>query len=149
MLVLGTAWIDPARLVLLLVPGSFLVMAFGAGALVGRACGCLWPWLDQGSEAQPVASVAVPLGVGIACLSLLAWITAFCGVLWVAGLLAIPLLVYGLRMMIHPGLVSLARRLSFGFRLDRSVRTGILGGAVVGGGWLIAWLWGTISPHLF
>ncbi len=147
--VLGTAVVDPARLWLLLVPLSFLLMAFGAGRLVHLACGGLSFETDEGTAQTAVAGLAVHLGVGIACLSLLAWSTAFSGVFWGAGFVALFFLAYGLwvgsqrclAMGDHQDLLS---RL-----MDRRVLAASAGGGVVGAFWLIAWLWATIPPTFF
>lgn len=136
--VLGTALVDPSRLGLLLVPLSFLVTAYGTGTLLGRATGR--PLLIEGQSS--VLDLAVHLGVGIACLSLIAVGTALCGFLWIAGIAAVPLMGFGFWHVFHafPRLRSLHQALS---------ATVIAGGLAVGSTWLVAWLWATIPPTFF
>ncbi len=133
---LGTLWVDPARFLLLLVPVSFLVTAWGAGTGVDRAVGGLL----QGSDHPPMLDMAVRIGVGVACLSLLAVASAFCRVFWVSGLVALPCLVFGLLHLTRAGL-----------RLRCSLEElyAGAGGVVVGGVWFVAWLWATIPPTFY
>lgn len=138
--ILGTAAVDPTRLRLLLVPGSFLVLAFGAGALVDRVIGGLMPGTDQRAEGPSMLPLAVHLGVGLACLSLLAVLAALCGVFWVAGVAAVPLLAYGLLRLIR-GLSRLRR--------DAGYVASAAAGLVMGAGWLVAWLWVTTPPVFY
>jgi hypothetical protein len=132
----GTALVDAARLWLLAIPASFLIMAYAAGALVDRACGGLF----GEAEHSHVIGLAVRVGVGLACLSLLAVSSAMCGVFWVSGVAALPLLVYGL---------LLALRAVFRFRPSCGILQETVGGLMMGGALLVAWLWATIPPTFF
>ena len=132
----GTALVDPARIRLLLVPLSFLITAFGAGTLVGRAVARQCPQ----STRSPVLELAVRIGSGIACLSLIAVASALCGVLWIAGVAALPLLAVGLWEVRHT---------RFPLRPLGWLLTDAAGGLVMGSAWLVAWLWATIPPTFF
>src|SRR5437899_9653798 len=68
LVILGTLWVDPTRLWLLLVPVSFLVTAWGAGAWVNRTVGGFL----QGLCLPRFFKLPVRMGVGVACLSFLA-----------------------------------------------------------------------------
>jgi hypothetical protein len=133
---LGTALVDPTRLGLLLVPVSFLVVAFAAGTLVDRAVGGLLTAPDR----SPMLGLAVRVGVGLACLSLLAVASAFCGVFWIAGVTALPLLAYGLLQLIRAG---------FRFPPAHEILPAAVGGLAMGSAWLVAWLWATVPPTFF
>lgn len=134
--IIGTALVDAARLWLLLVPVSFLLAAFAAGALVDRAVGGRRPMPDR----PPTFGLAVRLGVGLACFSLLTVASAFAGVLWVAAAAAVPLLAYGLLLAVRTGLK---------FQPSREDLPSAAGGFVCGSAWLVAWLWATIPPTFF
>jgi len=136
LVILGTLWVDPTRLWLLLVPVSFLVAAWGAGAWVDRTVGGLL----QGPCLPPMLNMAVRIGVGVACLSLLAVASAFCRVFWVSGIVALPCMAFGLLRLTRAGL-----------RLRCSWEELYAGasGVVVGGVWLVAWLWATIPPTFY
>src|SRR3989442_54993 len=99
LVILGTLWVDPTRLWLLLVPVSFLVTAWGAGAWVDRTVGGLL----QGPCLPPMLNMAVRIGVGVACLSLLAVASAFCRVFWVSGIVALPCMAFGLLRLTRAG----------------------------------------------
>src|SRR5207237_8496673 len=134
--IFGTALVDPARLRLLLVPLSFLITAFGAGTLVGRAVAGQRPQ----STRSPVLELAVRIGSGIACLSLIAVASALCGVLWLAGVAALPLL---------PGGLWDLRHIRFPLRPLGWLLTDAAGGLSMSSAWLVAWLWATIPPTFF
>lgn len=134
--VLGTALLDPARLWLLIVPASFLLAAFAAGTLVNHHIAGITSELKR-----PFAlDLAIHLGVGIACLSLLAVLSALAGVLWLAGIGGVLLTILGLLKTV---------RASTRLRFPRDLLFPMLGGAVLGVAWLIAWLWVTIPPTFF
>jgi len=134
--IIGTALVDAVRLRLLLVPASFLIAAFAAGALVDRAVGGRHPVPDR----PPILCLAVRLGVGLACISLLTVGSALAGFLWVAVAGGVPFLAYGLLLAIRSGLQ---------FRPSRKDLPGVAGGLVCGSAWLVAWLWSTIPPTFF
>src|SRR5207245_2992558 len=108
LVILGTLWVDPTRLWLLLVPVSFLVTAWGAGAWVDRTVGGLL----QGPCLPPMLNMAVRIGVGVACLSLLAVASAFCRVFWVSGIVAMPCMAFGLLRLTRVGLRLLSSRVA-------------------------------------
>lgn len=135
-LILGTALVDPARLRLLLVPASFLIAAFGAGSLVGLADGERRLQLN----CAPVLTLAVRLGSGIACLSLIAVGSALCGLFWIAGVAGLVLLTFGLWEL---------RQVRFPLQPFNRVLSGAAGGLCMGAVWLVAWLWATIPPSFF
>jgi len=134
--VLGTAWVDPARLWLFLIPASFLIAAHEAGLLIGR-------WADRCRPTRPDLSrtrVAIRVGIGVAALSLLACWSGLAGILPVAGLATAGCLVSGLRRQFR------AARLA-GFPPPR-IATAVAG-MITGLGWLLAWLWATTPPTFF
>ena len=134
--VLGTALVDPSRLWLLVVPVVFCVAVYGAGALVDRAVG----GLVAGCDHPPMVVPSVRLGVGLACLSLVTFLSALSGVLWLAGLVALPAIAYGLVCAIRAGVQ---------FRPLRGAAATGVGGCLLGGAWLVAWLWATIPPTFY
>ncbi len=135
-MVIGTVSIDPHRVALLLVPLSFLLAAYGAGTLLGRATGRLLPGTDQ----APLLDIAIHLGVGIACLSLVAVVAALCAVLWLAGVAGVLLMGLGCREIFH------AR---FPLKSVGRFPSAVVGGLIIGVLWLVAWLWATIPPTFF
>src|SRR5207249_9193789 len=96
---LGTALVDPSRLWLLVVPIVFCGVAYGAGALVDRAVGGLVAERDH----PPMVALSIRMGVGLACLSLVTFLSALGGVLWLAGLGALPAIAYGFVCAIRAG----------------------------------------------
>jgi len=134
--VLGTALVDPLRLWLLVVPIFFCGAVYGAGALVDQAVGGL---VAGGDHAQMVV-LSVRMGVGLACLSLMTFLSALSGMLWLAGLAALPVLAYG---------CVCAIRASFQLRPLRGSAAAGVGGCLLGGVWLVAWLWATIPPTFY
>lgn len=136
MVIVGTVLVDADRLWLLLVPVSFLITSYSAGALVDRAAGGLL----RGSERSPLFDLVVNVGVGLACLSLLTVTSALAGALWVAGAAAVSLLTYGLLLAIRAGLK---------FQPSRKDLSTAAGGFVLGAAWLVAWLWATIPPTFY
>ncbi len=148
-LVLGTAWVDPRRLPLLLIPASFLLLAYRVGGLVGRVVGGIGTETDPVRDPPAITRVAMQLGVGTACLSLLAWGTAFAGLFWCAGLVALFLLAHGLWVGSHRWLAVGDQQELVSHLMDRRVLMAAAGGGAVGVFWLIAWLWATIPPTFF
>ena len=135
-MVIGTALIDPHRLLLLAVPLSFLLTAYGAGTLLSRATGGLL----RGTDDVPLLDIALHLGVGIACLSLVAVVTALCGVLWIAGVVGVILMGFGCRQAFRAGLPA---------KSIGQFPSAVLSGLAIGALWLVAWLWATIPPTFF
>ncbi len=134
--VLGTAILDPHRLGLLFVPLSFLLTAYAVGTLVGRASGAPRSFAGH----VPMLDLSVHLGVGVACLSLLVVATALCGIVWLAGLVAVPLMLVGFWQLVRAGAQVTS---------SRPTTTEIAGGVILGAAWLVAWLWATIPPTFF
>jgi hypothetical protein len=132
----GTLLADPARVGLLLVPAGFLIAAYGAGALADRVVGGLLPESDR----PPMVDLAVYIGVGLACISLLTFLSALAGLLWVAGAAVLPCLAYGLLVGIRAGV---------NVQPVREHLAAAAGGIVMGGAWLVAWLWATIPPTFY
>jgi len=134
--VLGTALVDPSRLWLLVVPIVFCGAAHGAGALVDRAVGGLVAERDH----PPMVALSIRMGVGLACLSLVTFLSALGGVLWLAGLGALPAIAYGFVCAIRAGVQV---------RPLRASGAAGVGGCLLGGVWLVAWLWATIPPTFY
>lgn len=129
--IIGTVLIDATRLWLLTIPVSFLLAAFAAGTLLTRIS----------PQTLPAASaLAIRLGVGVACLALIAVLSAASGVLWLAGL------VTGLSAMM--GLWQ-AIRTAAGLRFTAHLIIPMSAGLPLGLVWLLAWLWATIPPTFF
>lgn len=134
--VLGTALVDPSRLWLLVVPMVFWGAAYGAGALVDRAVG----GLVAGRDHPPMVVLSIRMGVGLACLSLVTFLSALSGVLWLAGLGALSAIAYGSVCAIRAGVQV---------RPLRGAAAAGVGGCLLGGAWLVAWLWATIPPTFY
>ena len=132
----GSAGVDPVRLWLLLVPMSLLLAAFAAGALLDRAVGGLLP----SSDGPSMLDLAVHVAVGLACLSLITVWSALAGIVWVAGVAALPLAGWGFWQVI---------RESVRLRPSRRHLAASAGGLLIGGFWLVAWLWATIPPTFY
>lgn len=133
---LGTMWASPARIWLLAVPAAFLVTAYAAGVLVDRVAGGRLRVPDR----TPLLALATDIGVGLACLSLLTVASALTGMLWIAGVAAVPVLAYGLLLLVRAGLR---------YRPSHETLQAVGGGLVLGAAWLVAWLWATIPPTFF
>jgi len=138
--VLGTAWVDPTRLSLLLVPVMFVIFAYGAGLLMDRAVGGLLLATEHGDDLPPMLLAAMNLAVGLGGIVFLAATTALCGVFEVAGVMAVPVVGYGLLHCVR----GMAR-----IRFAPPALPSVAGGAVLGAAWLVTWLWGTIPPVFF
>ena len=134
--VLGTALVDPSRLWLLVVPVVFCVAVYGAGALVDRVVGGLVAVCDL----PLMVGLSARMGVGLACLSLVTFLSALSGVLWLAGLVALPAIAYGFLCAIRAGVQC---------RQLRGAAAAGVGGCLLGGAWLVAWLWATIPPTFY
>src|SRR2546422_3236477 len=132
----GTALVDPSRLWLLVVPMVFCGAAYGAGALVDRAAGGLVAERDH----PPMVALSIRMGVGLACLSLVTFLSALSGVLWLAGLGVLPAIAYGFVCAIRAGVQV---------RPLRASGAAGVGGCLLRGAWLVAWLWATIPPTFY
>src|SRR3989454_241463 len=80
------------------------------------------------------------MGVGLACLSLVTFLSALSGVLWLAGLGVLPAIAYGFVYAIRAGVQV---------RPLRASGAAGVGGCLLGGAWLVAWLWATIPPTFY
>src|SRR5207245_5987933 len=109
---------------------------WGAGSGVDRTVGGLLqgPWMPA------MLNMSVRIGVGVAWMALLAVPSAFCRVFWVSGIVAPPCMAFGLIRLTRVGL-----RL----RCSREELYAGASGVVVGGVWLVAWLWATIPPTFY
>src|SRR5207247_8576491 len=83
--------VAPVRRALLIVPLWFCGAAYGAGSLVDRAAGGLVAERDQ----PPMVVLSIRMGVGLACLSVVTFLNALGGVLWLAGLGVLRAVAYG------------------------------------------------------
>ncbi len=134
-LAIGTASIDAQRVPLLLVPLSFLLAAYGAGAWFARVCG----EIDRKARC-PVFGLVTRLGLGVAGLSFAVTLMAMGGGLWFTPVVVLPSIAVGLR-----SLMQTVRNLGHGPPPMRPA----LAGLVLGAAWLVAWLWATIPPTFF
>src|SRR5262244_1773377 len=64
-IILITLVIAPARLLLLLIPGSFLLASYGMGLLLERTTAS---WVPAASSESPMFTLALRLGAGISLL---------------------------------------------------------------------------------
>ncbi|HLZ36005.1 MAG TPA: hypothetical protein VKP13_18530 [Nitrospira sp.] len=134
---LGTAAVDPSRLPLLLIPGSFLFGAHGFGLLLERTGPS---WTDALLPTRPMLALTLRLGTG---LSLLGVSTTILGLLGLYRFTAV-LVFFGLAW----SLVNLVRE-SCTLQLLRPTYASLAGGLAIGLVWCIAWFWGTIPPTFY
>lgn len=127
---------DVARLRLLVVPASLLVAAYGAGVVVDRACG----GHIRTADTLPLGGLAVRIGTGLACVSLLAVVSAMGGFFWLSGIAVLAFL--------GVGAIRLARS-GFSRRFGCVSLPCTVSGCVVGVAWLVAWLWATTPPVFY
>ena len=135
--ILGTAAIAPSRLLLLFIPGSFLLAAHGLGLLLERSTK---PWAAGLPTHLPILTLTARLGMGISLLGLSTTILGLFGVYRFTALL----IVVGLTWSLVNGLthVPQSRRL-------RPTYASCGGGFVMGVVWCVAWLWTTIPPTFY
>jgi len=132
-----TVVLAPLRLPLLLIPGSFLLAAYGTGLLLERTMAARLP---VPCSSGPMFTFVVRLGTGM---SLLGWVTAGFGLLGMYRYSAVPVIAalgYGLL-----DLVQSRGTLYVGRPTHRSV----LSGLILGGVWAVGWLWATIPPTFY
>lgn len=135
--VAGTLAIDPSRLILILIPTSFLLAAFGAGELLERALG---PLVPSPLHAQTLLPIVTRIGVGIAILGFLATIMGLSGGYWGAGWITGLLAMWAaLTLLRTPNL----------FRLFHPNPLAIGSGLMLGAMWLVVWLWATIPATFY
>ena len=134
---LVTLVIAPSRLPLLLIPGSFLLAAYGMGLLVERTTAT---WVSLLPSDGPMLTLVVRLGTGISLLGCTTTVFGLLGLYRFSGLVVIAALGWGT--------LHLARSRG---TLDLCTPTypSLLSGFAVGSVWAIAWLWATIPPTFY
>lgn len=134
---LGTALLDPSRLLLLLVPLSLLMAAQGAGLCLDRAFG---PLLPPDAQSRPTMALATGIATGIAVLGLIVGLFGMAGYYRWAGIAVIG---FGLYAAVQA--VRTVRPLSHSLDTVSAIGQGL----AMGGIWLTAWLWATIPPMFY
>ncbi|TLY21647.1 MAG: hypothetical protein E6K68_05540 [Nitrospirae bacterium] len=119
-----------------MVPMVFCGAAYGTGVLIDRALG----GFVAGADHPPMVVLSARMGVGLACVSLVTFLSALGGMVWLAGLGVLPAIAYGFVCAIRAG---------FQFRPIRVTPAAGVGGCLLGGAWLVAWLWATIPPTFY
>ncbi|MDE3018806.1 MAG: hypothetical protein KGI53_07295 [Nitrospirota bacterium] len=132
----GTAILAPSRLWLLLIPLSFLTALYGAGRLLSRLGSGALPAI----AAPSLLRTAYTLGIGLAGLAPVATLCAMSGLFRVTGAAIVACFSYGLW-----ALSRIERR----WLPRNELIASLAGGAVLGGSWLIVWLWATIPPTFY
>lgn len=137
--VVGTAATDPSRILLLVIPISFLLAAHGIGRLLERAA---QSWASTIPTHFPVLALTAQLGMGI---SILGFSTTILGLL---GLYRFTWLLIAIGSAL-----SLVNGLKH-FRLVRwpqlrPTYVTFAGGLTMGLVWCIVWLWATIPPTFY
>ncbi|HKE62185.1 MAG TPA: hypothetical protein VKB33_06915, partial [Nitrospira sp.] len=135
--ILITLVIAPARLLLLLIPGSFLLASYGMGLLLEQTTAS---WVPAASTESPMLTLALRLGTGI---SLLGFATTSFGLLGLYRFTG-ALIIFGLGW----GIVHISRS-SSDWQLFKPTLPSLVGGLVMGIVWSIAWLWATIPPTFY
>src|SRR5262249_18418447 len=135
--ILITLVIAPARLFLLLIPGSFLLASYGMGLLLERT---IASWVPPASSQSPMFTLALRLGAGISLLGFATTSFGLLGLYRVTGVLIIFALGWGI--------VHLSRS-SSDWQLFKPTLPFLTGGLVMGIVWSIAWLWATIPPTFY
>lgn len=125
---LGTAWVDPARIWLLVIPASLLLAAFAAGVLANRATG----GLPHESGLSTAHRLAIHLGVGLACLAVLAVWSALCGVFRITWIVTLVLCAYGMILVIRAMVRFRPSSVSLPVAAGGFVLGGVAGGLAVG-----------------
>jgi len=134
---LATAFVDPVRLPLLLIPGSFLLAAHGIGALSERI---LRSWAMDIPADSSILLLITRLSVGV---SFLGFATVVLGLLEIYQLAGI-LVVLGILWSVVNGLRAYRQRCWI-----RPTSASIASGVVMGIVWSIVWLWTTIPPTFY
>lgn len=134
---LGTALLDPSRLLLLLVPLSLLMAAHGAGLCLDHALG---PLLPPDVRSRPALAVATGIATGTALLGLIVGLFGMAGYYRWAGIAVIG---FGLYSAIQT--VRTVPPIAHSIGTVNAIGQGI----AVGGIWLTAWLWATIPPMFY
>ncbi|MDH4187220.1 MAG: hypothetical protein OEV08_09495, partial [Nitrospira sp.] len=136
-IILGTALIDPSRLRLLFIPGTFLLGAYGLGLFLEQTTKL---WTDDLPTNRPVLILTARLSVGMSLIGLSATILGLIGLYHLTGLLIILGLIWSLLKNLRP-LPPL--------RLFRPTYTSFSGGLAMGLVWCLTWLWATIPPTFY
>ncbi|MFM8551389.1 MAG: hypothetical protein ACKOCD_03625 [Nitrospiraceae bacterium] len=132
----GTAIADPSRLWLLLIPLSFLLSTYGAGRLLSR----IGVGITQDPAHSSMRHTACTWGIGLAGLAPVIALCSMMGLFRTAGAVGATCSLYGLW-----SLALIERRLPSRASLIAS----LAGGIVLGGSWLLVWLWATIPPTFY
>lgn len=135
--ILGTAVVDPSRLLLLLIPASFLFAAYGMGLLLERTAAS---WIPALPPQLPVLALTLRLGTGISLLGLSTTIFGLLGLYRFAALPVIVALGWGLANIVQT---------AYPLRPFRPTHASVAGGLAIGIVWCIAWLWATIPPTFY
>jgi hypothetical protein len=135
--ILGTAAVDPSRLLLLFIPGSFLLATHGLGLLLERSTR---PWTAALPTHLPILTLTARLGMGV---SLLGLSTIILGLLDLYRFTAL-LIVFGLTWSLLNSLKHFSQ-----LQLIRPTYASFGGGLAMGMVWCIAWLWTTIPPTFY
>lgn len=126
-------------------PGSHLAVGdpciSPACGICGRSTGePSYGGLPHESGLSTAHRLAIHLGVGLACLAVLAVWSALCGVFRITWIVTLVLCAYGMILVIR----AMVR-----FRPSSVSLPVAAGGFVLGGALLVAWLWATIPPTFF
>ena len=134
---IATALVDVHRVLLLLIPASFLLAAHGIGLLLERVS---HGWMPPLSTQFPMLRLTARLGTGIAVIGLLTTILGQLGLYRTAGLLFFPAIAWSILNIVRnpPSFQS----------LRPSIPTTI-GGTAIGIVWTIVWLWATIPSTFY
>ncbi len=134
--VLGTLLVDPVRVILLLIPVSFLLAAHAAGRLLEPIAG---PYSADMTPHVTVLPAAVRIGIGTALIGLVTTLTGLCGWYWITGMIVALLAVWAV--------LDLFRRNAL--RRFQPTPVSVASGLILGILWLITWLWATIPPVFY
>jgi len=135
--VLATAFVDPVRLPLLLIPGSFLLAAHGIGTLSERV---LRSWAIDLPADSPILLLITRLSVGVSFLGFATVVLGLLEIYQLAGLLV----ALGILWSVVNGLRAYRQRCWI-----RPTSASIASGVVMGIVWSIVWLWTTIPPTFY
>ena len=134
---LVTLVIAPSRLPLLLIPGSFLLAAYGMGLLLERTTAS---WFPVFPSYGPMLTFVVRVGTGMSVLGCATTVFGLLGLYRLSALMVIAALVWGI--------LHLARSRNT-LALFTPTYPCLVSGFAVGMVWAIAWLWATIPPTFY
>ena len=132
--VFGTTVIDPSRVLLLLIPSSFLLASYGIGLILTRVAGPL-----ATVPCSPMLDVSLKLGTGMAILGLVSTILGLLSYYRVSGFFFFGGIACSL-FHFFPRIGAIRRA--------HLSPTAAVSGIVMGSVWLVVWLWATI-PSVF